>query len=458
MIINWHRADLRLHDHPALHTAATRGAGRVVPCFVLDPDLLKLPYSGNSRIAFLYANLHALNRSYQAIGSSLVVRAGQPEAALLELARESGATAVYALRSYEPVGRARDERVRVALQNSGIEFKLLNGDCILEPRQLKTLSGGSYRVFTPFWRNWVAQAKSTPLPAPRSLEPHGVTGVDIPLPTASVPLPEAGEGAALESLGKFIRTVGLHYDAWRNLPALEGTSRLSMYFHLGILSPRVAAARAEAAGMTAWVRELCWRDYYRHILWDEPQVAAQAYKPAWNDFPWRDDTDDLAAWTTGNTGYPIVDAGMRQMLSTGWMHNRVRMIVASFLTKHLLIDYRAGEAVFNQHLLDGDLAANNGGWQWVTGCGVDAAPYFRVFNPVTQGEKFDADAAYIQHFVPELEGLSVGEAHQPWTSLRPPKNYPAPIIPLGMGRDRFLETAKRHLKGAEPSSRELLEP
>ena len=448
MILVWHRADLRTHDHPALHAAATRG--KVLPCFVLDPNLLKLPYSGNSRIAFLYANLHALNGSYQAIGSSLVVRSGQPEVALLELARESGATAVYALRSYEPIGRARDERVRVALEVSGIEFKLLNGDCILEPGQLKTLSGGSYRVFTPFWRNWVAQAHPAPLPAPHSLEPHGISSLEIPVPNASVPLPEAGEVAALELLSTFIRTVGLHYDAWRNLPALEGTSRLSMYFHLGILSPRVAAARADVAGMTAWVRELCWRDYYRHILWDEPQIAASAYKPVWNDFPWRDAPDDLELWRAGNTGYPIVDAGMRQMLTTGWMHNRVRMIVASFLTKHLMTDYRAGEAIFNQHLLDGDMAANNGGWQWVTGCGVDAAPYFRVFNPVTQGEKFDVDAKYIKRFVPELEGLSVKEAHQPWTALRPPKNYPDPIVPLGVGRDRFLETAKRHLKGAEP--------
>jgi deoxyribodipyrimidine photo-lyase len=451
MILVWHRADLRLHDHPALHAAAASGEA-VCPCFVLDPNLLKLPYSGNSRIAFLYANLHALNESYQAIGSSLTVRAGEPEAALLGLAREIGATAVYALQSFEPIGRRRDERVRAALEGEGVTFKLFDGDCVFQPGALKTGSGGAYRVFTPFWRNWSAQALPAPLPAPERLEPHGAQSLEIPQPNASVPLPPAGERAASERLRDFLRTVGLQYEYQRNLPALDGTSRLSMYLHLGILSPRVAAVRASNAGMTAWVREICWRDYYRHILFDEPRLETEAYKPVWNAFPWRDAADDLQRWETGTTGYPIVDAGMRQLQAQGWMHNRVRMIVASFMTKHLMLDYRLGEAVFNDLLLDGDEAANNGGWQWVTGCGVDAAPYFRVFNPVTQGQKFDAAAEYIQRFVPELGGLSAKDAHEPWTMTRPPKSYPEPMVSLGAARDRFLETAKRFLKGEEPEA------
>jgi deoxyribodipyrimidine photo-lyase len=445
MILVWHRSDLRVHDHPALHEAATRGGG-VAGCFVLDPNLLKLPYSGNPRIAFLYANLHALSEAYEKLGSGLVVRAGQPAEELLKLAREAGAKSVYALRSYEPVGRERDERVKKTLEANGVEFKLLPGDCILEPGLLKTQTGGSYKVFTPFWRTWSAQVAPDPLPAPKTLEAHTLSSLEIPAPDSPVPLPPPGENAALTTLRDFLRRVGLQYEYQRNIPAMDGTSRLSMYLHLGILSPRVAATRASAAGMTAWVRELCWRDFYRHILWDEPRVALEPFKPAWKGFPFRDAPEELDAWAHGMTGYPIVDAGMRQLQTTGWIHNRVRMIVASFLTKHLLIDYRSGEAVFNAGLLDGDIAANNGGWQWVAGCGVDAAPYFRVFNPVTQGETFDPDAAYIKRFVPELKDMSSTEAHQPWTSLRPPRDYPAPMISLNMGRDRFLETAKRFLK------------
>jgi deoxyribodipyrimidine photo-lyase len=446
MILVWHRADLRLHDHPALNEAATRG-GAVAPCFVLDPSLLNMPYSGKPRIAFLHANLRALNEAYETLGSGLVLRAGKPEEELLKLARESGATAVYALRSYEPVGRERDERVKKVLEANGVEFRVLAGDCIFEPGLIRSGSGGSYRVFTPFWRNWSAQALPVPLPVPKTLAPHKLTSLEFPAPQTKLDLPPAGEAAAFERLSAFLRDVGLQYEYQRNLPAIDGTSRLSMYLHLGVISPRTAAARATRAGMTAWVRELCWRDYYRHILWDEPRLALEAFKPAWQGFPFRDAPDDLAAWREGMTGYPIVDAGMRQLETTGWMHNRVRMIVASFLTKHLMIHYQHGETVFNERLLDGDEAANNGGWQWVTGCGVDAAPYFRVFNPVSQGEKFDVDAQYLKRFVPELEGLSVKEAHQPWTSLKPPKDYPAPMTSLNSGRERFLETARRHLKG-----------
>ena len=445
MIIVWHRADLRTHDHPALLEAQNRG--RVLPVFVLDPSLLRLPYSGRTRIAFLHANVRALDGAYGRLGSSLVVRAGNPEHELLELCRLSGAKAVYALRSYEPVGRKRDERVGKALKAAGIEFRLLAGDTIQQPGSIRTQTGGSYRVFTPFWRAWSGIPMTNPLPAPERLEDHGISGIQIPDPESSIALPPVGEGAALKMLEDFVSRVGLRYESLRDQPAVDGTSRLSPHLHLGVISVRQAAFRAVRAGMTGWVRELCWRDFYRHILYDEPRLGTEAFKPAWNDFPWRDAPDDLARWREGATGYPIVDAGMRQLRDTGWMHNRVRMIVASFLTKHLLIDWQEGERVFNDRLVDGDLASNNGGWQWTAGCGVDAAPYFRVFNPVSQGQKFDPDGAYIRRYVPELEGRDNAEVHQPWTSLRPPRAYPDPILPLGMGRERFLETAKRHLKG-----------
>lgn len=442
MILVWHRADLRTHDHPALAHAAAQGA--VLPCFVLDPNLLAPSYSGNNRIQWLYACLKALNSSYQALGSSLVLAAGTPETELVRLARASNAKAVYALKSLEPIGQERDKRVAAALAQAGIEFRLFLEDCIQPHGSIKNGAGAGYKVFTPFWRSWSALPLPEILAAPARLGAHGLTGLAFPEPT--LPLPEAGEWAAKARLEQFVRRVGLFYDTQRDLPSLEGTSRLSLDFHLGTLSVRVAAQYAQKAGMTGWVRELCWRDFYRHILADEPRLEREAFRKEWNNFPWRDAPDELEAWRTGNTGYPIVDAGMRQLLQTGWMHNRVRMIVASFLCKHLLISWQHGETHFNNLLFDGDLASNNGGWQWSAGCGVDAAPYFRVFNPVTQGEKFDAGAEYIKRYLPELEALPNKEAHQPWTSLRPPKAYADPIVPLGFGRERFLETAKGYLK------------
>ncbi len=444
MILVWHRADLRTHDHPALHHAA-RASHQIAPVFVLDPVLLKMPYAGRTRIAFLHANLRALDESYRQLGSSLVVRYGTPEEELLKLARESGTKAIYALRSDEPIGRERDARVKNVLEQNGIELKLFESDTIQQPGSIKSLSDTSYKVFTPFWKTWSNFPIST-LATPTKLEPHNLSSLEIPEPKAQVTLPNAGENAAKIKLEHFIRSVGLHYESWRNTPAVDGTSQLSSYLHLGVISVRYAALMAQKAGMIGWVRELCWRDFYRHILFDEPRLASEAFKSAWNNFPWRDAQTDLEAWKLGCTGYPIVDAGMRQLLETGWMHNRVRMIVASFLTKHLLLNWQLGEAHFNDLLIDGDLASNNGGWQWTAGCGVDAAPYFRVFNPVTQGEKFDSSAEYIQRFVPELRDLEPKLAHQPWTMTRPPKAYADPIVPLSIGRERFLETAKLHLK------------
>jgi deoxyribodipyrimidine photo-lyase len=456
MIFVWHRADLRTHDHPALEFAlhsiwGANGPGkRIVPVFVLDPRLLEMPYSGKSRIAFLHGNLRSLAESYRKLNSTLVVLYGHPEVELLRFARETEAKEIHAIASLEPVGIRRDARVRAVLEQNGVQLVLSRADTIQAPGSVLSGSGGPYRVFTPFYRTWLGLGLPMPTTTitrlePRNLKPHGLESMPIPEPKASVPLPAAGEDAALAMLEKFVRDGGAHYEARRDLPALEGTSSLSPHFHLGSLSPRTAANAARAH--TGWVRELAWRDFYRHILFEHPHLETQAFKPEWNDFPWRDSSHDLQAWTEGQTGYPIIDAGMRQLASTGWMHNRVRMIVASFLTKHLLIDWHEGERIFNDRLIDGDQASNNGGWQWATGCGVDAAPYFRVFNPVTQGEKFDPDAEYIKRFVPELEHLETKIAHQPWTASRQPAGYPRPIVDLKFGRDRFLETAKRHLKG-----------
>ena len=455
MILVWHRADLRTHDHPALELAQGLSSGtnvpglRVVPVFVLDPSLLEMPYSGRSRIAFLHVNLRALAESYRKLNSTLVVLYGSPEVELLRFAREHGVSEVHAIESLEPVGIRRDSRIRAVLEPNGIAFFLRPPESIHVPGSVRSGSGGPYKVFTPFYRTWLALGLPMPSQSPTRLEPHGLPSMPIPEPTGTspvnVPLPAAGQDVALAMLEKFVREAGSHYESRRDLPAVAGTSSLSPYFHLGILSARTAANAARAH--TGWVRELAWRDFYRHILFEYPHLETSAFKPEWNDFPWRDSSHDLQAWTEGQTGYPIIDAGMRQLATTGWMHNRLRMIVASFLTKHLLIDWHEGERVFNDRLIDGDQASNNGGWQWATGCGVDAAPYFRVFNPITQGEKFDPNAEYIKRFVPELEHLEPKLAHQPWTAGRQPAGYPRPIVDLKFGRDRFLETAKRHLKG-----------
>ena len=413
--------------------------------FVLDPSLLEMPYSGRSRIAFLQANLRALAESYRKLNSTLVVLYGHPEVELLRFAREHGARQIHAIESLEPVGIRRDAKVRAVLEQNGIQLILSRSDTIQPPGSVLSGSGGPYKVFTPFYRSWTNLGLPAITPNLTKLEPHGLPSMPIPEAKANVPLPEAGQEAALKILETFVRDAGTHYESRRDLPAANGTSKLSPYLHLGILSARSAAHAARAH--TGWVRELAWRDFYRHILFDNPHLETSAFKPEWNDFPWRDAETDLQAWTEGQTGYPIIDAGMRQLASTGWMHNRVRMIVASFLTKHLLIDWHEGERIFNDRLIDGDQASNNGGWQWATGCGVDAAPYFRVFNPVTQGEKFDSNAEYIKRFVPELEHLEPKLAHQPWTASRQPAGYPRPIVELKFGRDRFLETAKRHLKG-----------
>jgi deoxyribodipyrimidine photo-lyase len=453
-VIVWHRADLRLHDHPAL-LAATAKNTTVIPVFILDPALLGPPYSGNNRVQFLYANLHALAERYSAIGSRLVVRFGQPAVQLTLLVQESQAQAVYALRSHEPAGRERDLVVAKALQTTGIALDLFDGDTIIEPGLVRTAGGTGYRVFTPFWRAWSSLAWPHPGPALSYLTAHTLASATIPMPHSTVTLPMAGEQAAIAQMQRFLRDQGRFYSESRDFMAQNATSQLSSYLHLGILGPRQAAAAAAAAANSQWLRQLCWRDFYRHLLWDEPRLATEAFKLAWNSFPWRDHTQnnstaasDFLAWQTGQTGYPIIDAAMCQLIGTGWMHNRARMLVASFLTKHLLIDWRAGEAWFNQHLLDGDLANNNGGWQWTAGCGVDAAPYFRVFNPLTQGEKFDSDGDYIARYLPELAVLAPEARHQPSMLSRVACNYPQPIIELSQGRERFLAVAKQHLSGA----------
>ncbi len=461
-VIWWIRRDLRLSDNPALTLALSHGE-RLLPVFVLDPALLTSPYVGEKRLAFLLDGLRALDADLQARGSSLLVRRGRPEVALAALVAETGAEAIIAEADYSPYATARDARVARVLP-----LTLVDGLTVHPPGAILKNDGAPYTVFTPFSRAWKTQGlprRADVLPAPERLPPPspGITGErlpDMPGLPAGVPfLP--GEGEARRRLAAF--TTGdappvYRYREERNRLDLEGTSGLSPYLRLGMVSAREVVVRAGEVMASApdgaaresaetWLSELIWREFYIHILAHFPSVRAMSFRETLRAIAWENDGAAFAAWQTGQTGYPVVDAAMRQLLLTGWMHNRARMIVASFLTKDLLVDWRWGERHFMAHLIDGDPAANNGGWQWTAGTGTDAAPYFRIFNPVTQGMKFDPQGAYVRRWVPELARVPAAYLHEPWRMSAEEQrmagciigqDYPAPIVDHGRARERAL--------------------
>ena len=459
----WIRRDLRLADNRALDGALEAGE-QVVPVFVLDPDLLSSPYAGDKRIAFLYDGLRALDADLRDRGSSLLLRRGDPREVLAALTRELDAAAIYAEADVSPYARRRDAAVEAALP-----LHLVDGLTIHPPDAVHKADGAPYVVYSYYSRSW----KSLPLPqagelteAPDTIHTPGeLEGIAVPnSPTlpGSVPF-VAGEREGRRRLEAFVEGAIEAYADRRDRVDLDGTSCLSPYLRFGMLSARraaVAALEAKASagsaaarsGAQTWLDELIWREFYSSILYHFPEVRQHAFRETYRDVPWENDPDAFAAWQTGRTGYPIVDAAMRQLEATGWMHNRARMIVASFLTKDLLIDWRWGERHFMQHLIDGDPAANNGGWQWSAGTGTDAAPYFRIFNPVLQGQKHDPEAAYIRRWVPELAHVDDRYVHKPWTmpdaaqegsGCRIGADYPAPIIDHSEARQRTLAAYRR---------------
>ncbi|MGH8461319.1 MAG: cryptochrome/photolyase family protein [Stenotrophobium sp.] len=462
----WFRRDLRLTDHPALLAACERHE-RVLPVFIHAPDE-EAPWSpGAASRWWLHRSLKALGDSLAALGSPLVIRRGDSLAELRTLIAETGASAIYWSRLYEPAAIARDTRVKDALRSDGIEAESFNSALLFEPWTLKTGSGDPYRVFTPFWRNASAHlGHPAPLAAPAQIRAPDKLPASLPLLSLGL-LPKVawddglyvnwqpGEAAALAQPGRFCDERMPGYKTERDLPGIAATSSLSPHLHFGEISPRQIVARAQAqavreneagalAGSEHFIREIGWREFAHHLLFHYPQTPEQPlYADKFGRFPWRGRSDyigDLEAWQRGRTGIPIVDAGMRQLWASGWMHNRVRMIVASLLTKNLLVNWQEGARWFWDTLVDADLASNTLGWQWVAGCGADAAPYYRIFNPVLQSRKFDPDGIYLRRWLPELAALPDHALHAPWEkpALLAGTSYPTRIVDLAASRTRAL--------------------
>ena len=425
----WLRRDLRLADHPALLSACD-DADEVLPLFVLD-DALRGP-AGAPRLAFLYRCLRELQ---ERTDGRMRVLTGRPEQVLAQVVRDVGATGVHISSDHAPYGRSRDERVRAALGD--VPLVATGSPYGVTPGTLVKDDGTGYKVYSPYARAWRARGLHRP-----ALTPSTLTWTDGSLATDGVPadpeldgvvLPAAGERAALDRWAEFVEDGATSYAERRNLPAVQGTSIMSAYLKYGCVHPRTLhAALPSGDGARTYGGELIWRDFYADVLWHRPESAHEELQPAMTALEY--DQGPLAeqrweAWASGHTGYPIVDAGMRQLLGEAWMHNRVRMIVGSFLTKDLHLDWRRGARHFMQHLRDGDLASNQHGWQWVAGTGTDPSPYFRVFNPIKQGQDYDKAGDYIRRWVPELRGVTGKAVHEPWTLPQgPPNGYPRPIV------------------------------
>ena len=426
----WFRRDLRLKDNAGLYHALKSGY-KVIPIFIFDETILeKLPTKQDQRVDFIYQAITQINEQLQQLHSGLLVFHSNPLKAFEELINTYAIEAVYTNHDYEPYANERDESIKQFLAKKGIEFKTYKDQCIFEKAEVTKDDGKPYTVFTPYSKKWKAKLtdfyvtsyptqsyfsgfykiKNNKIP---TLKQIGFEQTDVQIPIKTIK-----------------KELLLKYNQQRDFPSIQGTTMLSVHLRFGTVSIRELARTAQTLSET-WLNELIWRDFYMMILHHFPHVVKGAFKPAYNNIVWRNNELEFKAWCDGKTGYPIVDAGMRQLNTTGFMHNRVRMIVASFLVKDLLIDWRWGEAYFADKLLDFDLSANNGGWQWAAGSGCDAAPYFRIFNPKAQTEKFDKELLYINKWIPELNTAE----------------YPAPIVDHAQARIRTLRAYKEALQG-----------
>ncbi|MBS0206214.1 MAG: deoxyribodipyrimidine photo-lyase [Planctomycetes bacterium] len=475
--IVWLRQDLRLADNPALQAAIDRG-GPVIPVFIRSTDEEGPWRPGEASDWWLHQSLQSFAEQLRHVGSRLIVRAGTSLTELLRLVDETKATAVYWNRRYEPAAIARDKTVKAELRRTGLLADSFNGQLLFEPWEICTQQGSPYQVFTAFWRTCL----SKPAPAAPVQEPERILSpASWPDSVALESLHleptrpwvkglrdawQPGTTGARQQLATFLQEAVSDYSTARDFPARIGTSRLSPHLHFGEISPRTiwhavhdilpSLSADGTVSAETYRKELGWREFAHHLLFHFPSTTDQPLRPEFANFPWDDNQSALRAWQRGQTGYPIVDAGMRELWATGWMHNRVRMIVASFLVKDLRLHWRHGAAWFWDTLVDADLAANTLGWQWSAGCGADAAPYFRVFNPSLQSAKFDQDGEYLRTWIPELNKLPTKWSHAPWTApsqillnakVTLGKTYPNPIVDHAQARTLALQ-AFEHIKRA----------
>jgi len=411
--IMWFRRDLRIGDNPAL-IAAIASSDEIIPVFILDPKLVK--QSGSKRLAYLGQSLRALDES---LNNSLHVMVGDQVEVLQELKSRYGATEVHISAEYEPYGKARDERI----EKSGVELTRTGSPYAVAPgRVLKPSDATPYRVYTPFYRAWCVHGWRAPAATPKKINTVAPSASDRNFP--DWPMPEgvnvtaAGEAAALARWKVFQKGALDNYDEARNMAGIDGTSKLSAHLKWGEIHPRTLLVNlGESKAHDTFRKEIAWREFYADVLFNNPHTENDYYAPRFRDMRYDKPGEKLKAWQTGKTGYPFVDAAMRQLVHEGWMHNRTRMVVASFLVKDLHLEWQHGADYFMEHLVDFDVASNAHGWQWTAGCGTDASPYYRVFNPIEQGKRFDENGDYIRKYVPELAHLSAGEIHEPWLFL-----------------------------------------
>ncbi len=449
-VIHWFRRDLRLTDNAALHHAAQQGS--VVPVYVLSDWHRQHGWTGAKRQSFLCGCLESLARNLESLGSKLIFREGDAVAALEQLARETGASAITFNRDPDPFGRATEARLADMCERAGIACQGYKDAVMHEPHEVLTGAGDPYRVYTPYSKNWLSLPKDAPHPRVKDLGPAPEVP-SLPVPELShwgLTLPDdarvvaPGERAARQRLQQFVDSGSLlRYSADRNTPHGITTSCLSQDLRFGLLSIREIYQRTVAS--QTYIKELAWREFYMAILYHWPEVLDQEFNETFRGMPWPGTQEHFSAWCEARTGFPIVDAGMRQLLTTGLMHNRVRMIVAMFLTKDLHGDWRWGEQFFHQHLIDAEIASNNGGWQWSAGTGADAAPYFRIQNPWTQTKRFDPEGLYIKQWLPELRDVPAARLCEPPEDGRPiVPGYPLPLVDHSEERDRTLALFAKH--------------
>lgn len=462
----WFREDLRIHDNTALYHATHSKQQSVIALYIISSRAWQLHDIASCRVDFILRNLKILSESLHKLNIPLLIRQVDSDQAIpdviLNISQTFNIHAIYCNQQYELDEARRDLAVETLCRKNHIAFFSYTDQVILAPGEVLTAQHNYYSIFTPFKKAWLQQLSQQTLhifPAPNkqtALEvtsdqvPTKITGFEI---TINPTLWPAGETVAQQRLQQFINDKITHYDTQRDLPALTGTSQLSPYLTTGVLSPRQCLQAALAAnknqlstgnsGILTWINELIWREFYKHILHSSPRVSMhQAFKLETEQLKWRNNAKQFDAWCEGKTGYPLIDAAMRQLNQMGWMHNRLRMLVAMFLVKDLWIDWRWGEKYFMQHLIDGDLAANNGGWQWAASTGTDAVPYFRIFNPITQSEKFDPDSEFIRRYCPELASLDNKIIHNPPSLLRQQLNYPPMLVDHAEARNHALQQFK----------------